>query len=269
MTQANAICIKWGAAYGPEYVNRLYSGVRRNLSVPVRFYCMTENHGGLHPDINVLELPDEPFQNEMNAALVQTRRQGAMRKVSLFRPGLIPDLDGPLLGFDLDVVITGSLDRLMDFEPGKVIMRHDWLEARQGHTAGHGSVFRFDPRLHSWLYSTFAKNPRKEVEKAWGSEQWYTSMLAQERGAFAYIPPEWVASFRYDCWREPPSNLFREPRLPGKAMVVCFHGEPKMPEAILGYRKQRRSLRSRSRPCAWVKEHWIDRAAADLGSDWA
>ena len=51
MTQANAICIKWGTAFGPEYVKRLYSGVRRNLSVPVRFFCMTEIREGLHPDI--------------------------------------------------------------------------------------------------------------------------------------------------------------------------------------------------------------------------
>ena len=31
-----------------------------------------------------------------------------MRKISLFRPGLVPDLAGPVLGFDLDVVITGT-----------------------------------------------------------------------------------------------------------------------------------------------------------------
>ncbi len=104
----NSICIKWGSLFGPEYVNRLYSGVRRNLSESVRFFCMTEDAAGLHPDIEVLPLPEEPYQDRMNAALAVANRQGAMRKTSLFRTGLVPDLEGPFLGFDLDVVITGT-----------------------------------------------------------------------------------------------------------------------------------------------------------------
>ena len=87
---ANIICIKWGTLFGPEYVNRLFSGVRRNLSVPVRFFCMTENSDGFHPDIEVLPLPVEPYQDQMNAALAVANRQGAMRKTSLFRNGLVP-----------------------------------------------------------------------------------------------------------------------------------------------------------------------------------
>lgn len=266
MIQVGVACIKWGTAFGPEYVNRLYSGARRNLSAPVRFFCMTERREGLHPDVEVLDLPAEPFQDEMNAALAKASRQGAMRKVSLFRPGLVPDLDGPLLGFDLDVVITGSLDPLMDFAPGKVIMRRDWVEARRGRPTGHGSVFRFDPNLHGWLYETLAENPKGEVEKARGSEQRYTSTLAQERGAFAYIPGEWVASFKHDCLGLPPTNWLREPRLPEETRVACFHGRPKMPEAVEGYRG---SLLRRSRPCNWLREHWIEKAAADLGAEWA
>ena len=59
MDQANIICIKWGTLFGPEYVNRLYSGVRRNIQAEVRFFCMTEKAGELHPDIEVLDLPLE------------------------------------------------------------------------------------------------------------------------------------------------------------------------------------------------------------------
>ncbi len=263
---ATVICIKWGTAFGPEYVNRLYSGVRRHLSQPIRFLCMTEHREGLHPEVEVLDLPVEPFHDEMNAALAVANRQGAMRKVSLFRPGLIPDLEGPVLGFDLDVVITGPLDDLLDFQPGKVIMRHDWVEARRGRATGHGSVFRYDPALHPWLYETLAAAPKAEVEKARGSEQRYTSTLAQEKSAFAYIPGDWVVSFKHDCLRLPPMNYFDTPKLPPDARVVCFHGRPKMPEAVAGYRG---SWLRWSRPCDWLREHWIERAAADLGADWA
>ncbi len=265
MSRANVICIKWGKAFGPEYVNRLYSGTRRNLLRDIRFLCMTEDARGLHPDIEVLGLPDEPFRAEMDAALAVANRQGAMRKVSLFRQGVIPDLDGPVLGFDLDVVITGALDEMLDVAPGKVAMRHDWVERRKGRPTGHGSVFRYDPARHGYLYDDLAAAPYAEVEKARGSEQRYTSHKAMDRGDFAYLPEAWVVSFKHDCLPAWPANHWAEPRLPEAAKVVCFHGRPKMPEAVAGYRHWLRGCR----PCGWLKEHWIDRAADDLGGDWA
>ena len=264
MPVTNVICIKWGTLFGPDYVNRLYSGVRRNLNGPVRFFCMTEHAQGLHPDIEVLDLPVEPFHDEMNAALAVANRQGAMRKISLFRPGLIPDLDGPLLGFDLDVVITGPLDDLLTMAPGKVLMRADWVEARRGRKTGHGSVFRYDPSLHPWIYEVLAADPTGQVEKARGSEQRYTSTLAQEKGAFAYIPGDMVVSFKHDCMDLPPLNYLREPRLPEGARVVCFHGHPKMPEAVVGYRG---SWLRYCRPTLWLEEHWVSRSRANLGAE--
>lgn len=265
MDHATIACIKWGTAFGPEYVNRLYSGVRRHLSVPVRFCCMTERAEGLHPDVEVLDLPVEPFRDEMDRALAVANRQGAMRKVSLFRQGVIPDLEGPVLGFDLDVVITGPLDGMLELSPGKVAMRHDWTEKRKGRPTGHGSVFRYDPAAHGFLYDDLAANPYEEVETARGSEQRYTSHKAMDRGAFDYIPEAWVVSFKYDC-NPFPRNWIAPPRLPDEARVVCFHGRPKMHEAIEGYSG---SLIRRSAPCDWLREHWIDRAREDLGTDWA
>ena len=265
MQPINVMCIKWGTPFGPEYVNRLYSGVRRNLARPVRFLCMTERPEGLHPEIEVLELPVEPFAGPMNAALAVANRQGAMRKVSLFRPGLVPDLNGPVLGFDLDVVITGALDQIHQLAPGTIAMRHDWTEARKGRPTGHGSVFRFDPAHHGFLYDDIAANPHAEVEKARGSEQRYTSHKALDRDLFTYIPGDWVVSFKYDC-NPFPRNWLTAPRLPADARVVCFHGRPKMPQALEGYS---RSFIRRAAPCDWLRDHWIDRARADLGADWA
>lgn len=265
---ATVACIKWGRLFGPEYVNRLYSGVRRHLSGPVRFCCMTEDPAGLHPHVEVLDLPDEPFRAEMDAALEKADRKGAMRKVSLFRPGAIPGAEGPVLGFDLDVVITGPLDDLLTYAPGKVVMRADWVEARRGRPTGHGSVFRFDPALHGFLYDTVAADPTAAVEKARGSEQRHTSTEARERDAFEYLPEDWVVSFKHDCYPPFPLNWAVPPRLPAGARVVCFHGHPKMTEAVAGYRSWTAPHRT-CRPAAWLRAHWIDRARADLGGDWA
>ncbi len=261
----NIMCIKWGTLFGPEYVNRLYSGVRRNMSRPVRFICMTEETDGLHPDIEVIPLPVEPYLEPMNRALAVANRQGAMRKTSLFKPGLVPDLKGPVLGFDLDVVITGSLDEIHDLAPGTIAMRHDWVEARKGRPTGHGSVFRFDPAAHPFLYNDLAANPYEEVEKARGSEQRYTSHKAMDNGVFTYIPGDWVVSFKYDC-NPFPMNYLRAATLPEATKVVCFHGRPKMPQAIEGYTG---SLIRYAKPCGWLQDHWVDRTRDDLGAQWA
>ena len=164
------------------------------------------------------------------------------------------------------LVITGDLTPIWEMAPGKVAMRHDWVEKRKGRPTGHGSVFRFDPALHGYLYDELATDTYKVVEEARGSEQRYTSHKAMEKGDFAYIPEDLVVSYKYDCLGLPPVNYLRDPILPENARVVCFHGRPKMPEAIAGYTG---SLIRYSRPCAWLQDHWVDRARADLGEQWA
>ena len=234
MERATVVCIKWGTLFGPEYVNRLYSGVRRNFARPVRFLCMTEDADGFHPDIEVLELQTEPFQAEMDAALAVANRQGAMRKTSLFRKGVIPDHEGPVLGFDLDVVITGDLEPIWTHVPGTVAMRADWVEARRRRPTGHGSVFRYTPDLHRFLYDTLAADPTGTVARARGSEQRHTSKMAQDRAQFSYLPPRMVVSFKHDCLGLPPLNYLRDPVLPQDARVVSINGQPQMPAAVEG-----------------------------------
>ncbi len=183
----------------------------------------------------------------------EPKRKGAWRKVSLFKSGLA-GMEGPVLGFDIDVAITGPLDDLFDFAPGKVAMRHDWLEARRGRPGGHGSVFRYDPALHGYLYDEFAADPEGAATRSKGSEQKYTSSTAQAHGDFAYLPPEWIASFKRDSIHYPPLNLLLEPRLPKGTRVMCFHGTPKMEEALAGYRGE--WFRT-TRPAKWLRDYWL------------
>ena len=37
------VCVKWGTKYGMDYLNNLYAAVRRNLSIPHKFYCLTDD----------------------------------------------------------------------------------------------------------------------------------------------------------------------------------------------------------------------------------
>jgi len=257
MAAANIICIKWGRKYPAYYVNRLYEGVARNLNRPFRFFCVTEHPEEIRPEVEIIPLPTEPFALPIESTLAESKRKGAFGKISLFKPGLI-GAPGPILGFDLDVVITGPLDDLFDFAPGKICMRHDWLGARRGRPDGHGSVFRFDPALHPYLYGDFAADPVSAIRDHKFSEQKYTSSTAQLHGDFEYFPGEWISSFKRDAMRTPPLNFLLEPRLPASTRVMCFHGNPKMEEVVVGFAG---GFLRHTRPCSWLRELWADTGA--------
>ena len=46
----NIVCLKFGTLYGPDYVNKLYAGVKQNTTVPFKFHCFTEKPEGIHPE---------------------------------------------------------------------------------------------------------------------------------------------------------------------------------------------------------------------------
>ena len=54
----NIICMKWGDKFGPEYVNRLHTMVEKNLTIPHRFVCFTDNGEGLNEGIEIRPLPE-------------------------------------------------------------------------------------------------------------------------------------------------------------------------------------------------------------------
>ena len=84
---------------GREYVDRLHAGVRRYLSVPFRFWEVTEH-----------DLP--------------AGRDGWFNKLHLLEM-----FDGDVLYLDLDVILTGNIDHLVALaqsDRGRIWARDDW-----------------------------------------------------------------------------------------------------------------------------------------------
>lgn len=67
MLDKNVICIKWGDKFGAEYVNSLYKMVEKNLTVPHRFVCFTDNSDGFLDGIEVRPLPELNDENDYDA----------------------------------------------------------------------------------------------------------------------------------------------------------------------------------------------------------
>lgn len=252
MKPVNIVCIKWGTKFPPYYVNRLYAGVARNMTRPFRFVCFTEHAEGIRKEVEVHPLPVVPFEDEMVTAMTTGKRRGAWRKVTMMKPGEV-GLEGPSLVMDLDVVVAGPLDDLFDYMPGKVCMGREWRYKYSKTVGGHGSVYKFEPGRHDYLYTDFAKDTQGSIE--YRGEQKYISLTAHKRGDLEYFPEGWICSFKRQAIPTVPLNLFMEPKLPETCRVMCFHGDPKMEEALVG---DGRKLKYRTKPAKWLRELWLD-----------
>lgn len=84
-----ASVFKSGGSYFPKYVRVLRDAVRRNLTIPHRFVCLTD-----------VDVPCERIP------LIHGW-PSFYSKIELFRPGLF---DGPVLYLDLDTVVHGNID---------------------------------------------------------------------------------------------------------------------------------------------------------------
>lgn len=104
----NVICVKWGNKFTPDFVNRLYTMVDRNLSYDFRFYCYTDDKQNIRDEVNIIDIPSD---HELEVW---------WNKLALFQKGMF---DGTCLFFDLDVVIQNNIDHLLDYLDPKYLTK--------------------------------------------------------------------------------------------------------------------------------------------------
>jgi hypothetical protein len=238
------ICMKWGRAYGADYVNKLYSMASRNTSRPLRFVCFTDEAAGLLPEIEILPLP--------HVALPESHRWKPWRKIALWQPQL-SDLRGDVLFLDLDVVVTASIDPFFDFRPDETYcVIENWTQPGSG--IGNTSVFRLRVGSHAEVYDALMGDPEGTVRKFRNSQTFVSRTISST----AFWPAEWCVSFKHSLMPHWPLNLVRSAPFPDGARVTCFTGHPNPDEARDGiwpaawYKR----IRKHVRPTPWIAEHW-------------
>lgn len=192
--RATILCVNVGPKYPMEYVRILGDMVARHLPRDeYEFRCLTDR-----PD----ELPEPWKPIAADPAL-----PGWWQKVKLFDPAL--GLTGRLVYLDLDVCITGRLDKLLE-TPGII---RDW-----NYPAYNSSVMVWDAGEHVAIWTDFTHDVMTTVPPdhpkgfPWNDQDWITHV-----GGWATFPPSWCLSYRGHARAWPPKD----------AMVICFHGEPK------------------------------------------
>ena len=217
----NIICMKWGDKFGPEYVNRLYKMVKKNISIPHRFVCFTDNGEGIVDGVEIRPIPP------LNEEGIPDRM---WKKLTVFNKEL-SDLTGTALFLDLDIVIRQSLDPFFELDRDFRIIK-DWDFPDD--IIGNSSVFRFEIGKYPEILDHFYKLG-KAVRKHFQNEQAFLSYEMMERNVLQYWPEAWVPSFKRCCLQKFPTNWFKEPVDPQEAKIVIFHGKPTPDQARKGY----------------------------------
>lgn len=215
------ICIKWGTKYGPDYVNKLYGGIARNITPPFRLICFTDDTTGLRPEVETRPLPEFAYKAPVNT-------RGMWPKSRLW--GSLGDVTGVVLFMDLDLIVTGSLDGFFSFgRPDEVIL------ARNPNTPferlGQTSIYRMTVGSLAPLQQLFASDPQAVADR-YRYEQRFVTRNAP--GGVRFWPDRWVLHFRWHCVPAFPTNYLRRPKLGQDARVVIFPGGLNPDDALAG-----------------------------------
>lgn len=215
----NVICLKHGIKYGADYVNKLYNMVQRHLTIPHRFVCFTDNQADLNTVIEVKILPADK------------RLSGWWWKPYIFKQGHF--LDGKVnLFFDLDMVIVGNLDKLVNYLPGEFVGLEDVGRVFRRVPAKLGSaVLRWPSNHYSDIWDNLENNPAI-TKKFPGDQDWIWQL---HKSTIKFFPESWIQSYKWEIrkreelTRANGKNVFKTVRSPSMnpdCAVIAFHGTP-------------------------------------------
>lgn len=255
------ITILWGTAYGEEDINRLFSMICRNTSRPIVFHLFSDEAlPGLHPDIRH---HPEPHMN-----LPRERNRFGYRKEA----GLCDDNLGELTGhrvffFDLDVLITGSLDELFEYpQDDRFYIIKDW--ATRSGRVGQATCYSFRVGTLGAIRAAFESDPEGIIARyGTASQEYLSDQIAALQGNLNFWPDPWFKSFRFHCLPPGPLRHFLTPRRPPpETKVLAFHGRPEIRDALAGRWSSKQDAKSSRgwkkiykacRPTPWIREYWF------------
>lgn len=223
-----AVCTwLWGSKYNMLYVERLHAGLCKHLKQPFRFLLMTdrEREIALRPGMERHAIKDPEL----------TKIPGCFARLRMFDRGWQQNrkLDETVVCLDLDVVITGPLDKLFDRKEPIVFLKG---ANSINPCPFNGSVFLFQVGAHHELWNDFSLAAVSTIKqhKFPDDQGWFwhkipkaaTWQVGRESGIYAFRKPGWV----------------RTDELPPDAKMVVFpgHRDPQQFNYL-----------------SWIRQHWM------------
>lgn len=245
------VCMKWGTLYGADYVNTLYSMVKKNITDEFRFVCLTDNPDGINKEIEVRDCPSLNLPSSYNLY-----RNTGWRKLTLWDSSLFNQGETWLF-FDLDVIIVNNIDALFDYKPDEsFVVMQNWTQ--QGKNIGNTSIFRFTVGKHDYLFHTFLENYAEIINNPQTkNEQIYISRNIK---SMVFWPDKWCVLFKVQCIPVFPKRLWEEATIPIGAKVIAFPGVPNPHQARDGVwpAKWYKKIYKTIKPVRWINNYWTE-----------
>lgn len=185
---------------GNEYVDKLFDMVKRNLpdGVVFKFVCFTDDAG---------------TTEGIEYRPIDQRLEGWKNKIAMFKDGTFADGER-VIYLDLDTLIIGRLDQILDYQGEFAILRDFWRPEGLG------------PAVMLWR-GGYGKFIWDEYEQAGlpdlNDQEWLEKVLTKP-AILQDMYQGFFCSYKGDCKPHPPQNT----------RIVCFHGLPR-PHEVDGW----------------------------------
>jgi hypothetical protein len=218
-------CVIHGTGYDWEYVERLYNMLNRHLTRPIRFHVYTEAER---------PVPDHMIKHSLADWGFAGPKKSWWYKLQLFNT---QHHQGPLLYFDLDVVIVKNIDWIW-----KLNLKHFWAVRdfkylwKPNCTTSNTSIMWWDTTKYQNVWNTVIDQNIDFFVKKYRGDQDFISAVIPE-GQRRFFNTDWIKSWRWQCldggfsfskrkYIEPDTGTNIDKNLG----ILIFHGLPKQHE---------------------------------------
>jgi len=143
-------------------------------------------------------------------------------------------LEGRVILFDLDTVITGTLNEISKYNGRFAVLDALWSAGVCG-----GGVFGFqahNQEIEDIIWKPAVENPKQTNSLVGGDERFWLRRVIPDADRWQNLYPG-----RFVSSKPLPSRKLRMD-VPNEASVVCFHGKPRPHEVA---------------EAPWIKLHWV------------
>lgn len=220
-------CVIHGDKYGLEYVDKLYSMLRRHLSTDLALHVWTEASRDIPPHYVKHALTEWPG--------VRGPRKSWWYKLQMFDPA--HGLSDRILYFDLDVVIVNNIDWILHLGRDKFWavkdFRYLWRSDRQ---QINSSVMLWNAADWHSIWQDFQARDLAETVKRFPGDQDFLQAVIKHQD-LGFFDAQRIKSYRWQIKDGGWNNSLRVHNRPGsgclidaETSIVVFHGDPKPAE---------------------------------------
>lgn len=208
MCSTNVVCYwfrNWGDGWGPTYVKRLYSALKRNTTLPFNFYCFTDK-----PDKIFAEFSE--LCTQVQIIYFEPQFKWNLCKFQCFEY----PLQGKVITIDLDTIITSNLDHILNFTENFITCSGAYQTDKAG-----GSLVGTNAEYGEKLLRYIKENKKYVERNTSGSERYFIRKFVPKHSFWQNNYPG-IYSYKVDCKKS----------LPNDAWIVRFHGSPRIHQVM-------------------------------------